>query len=175
MLGPSSAHRLIAFSTLVAYATLSVGSAFGSEPSLLDENKRNLSRGQAEYFNANKERRFEVTINLVSGVQAPGIYHLPDSTNLLEAISLAGGTVPDADLSKVHVKRTTENGTFQTFQYDLSEIVSEKNVRLPAISDRDTILIETTNRVQNTMLRLAIISIILGVITTAAAVSQARK
>ncbi len=126
---------------------------------------KNVERGQAEYFNSNRDQRFEIKVNLVGGVQTPGIYHLPDTTNLIEAISLAGGTVTNADLGNVYVKHPTPSG-FETHHYDLSKIISNPEMKFPQITDRDTILIETTNTSQNLVVALSIIGSVLGILTT---------
>jgi DNA uptake protein ComE-like DNA-binding protein len=141
---------------------------------LLDD-RRNIQRSQAEYFNTNKDARFEVKVNMVGGVQLPGVYHLPDNTNLLEAIALAGGTVPNADLSNVYIKRQEPNGTFETFHYDVGKMVADKDVHLPPIGDHDTVLVETSNANQNWVLALSILSAALGVLATGYVFYQSTK
>ena len=153
-------------------------SYFGSltqaaEVRLLDD-RHSVERGQAEYYNSNKDHRLENRINFVSGVQAPGIYHFPDTTNLVEAISLAGGAEKDADLSKVHVKRYTKDG-FVTEHYDLSDMVAKKEVHFPILTDRDTVLVETNHSTQNTVLALSIISTVLGIATMSFVLIQNSK
>lgn len=151
-----------------------VHDAFAVDLQLLDDRK-GIQRSQAEYFNTNKDQRFEVKVNMVGGVQMPGVYHLPDNTNLLEAISLAGGTVNNADLSNVYVKRPTTGGTFETFHYDLSKMVADKDQHLPPIGDHDTVLVETSNASQNWVLTLTILTTVLGIMATGYVFYQANK
>jgi DNA uptake protein ComE-like DNA-binding protein len=139
------------------------------------EDRKNIQRSQAEYFNTNKDQRFEVKVNMVGGVQMPGVYHLPDNTNLLEAIALAGGTVNNADLTNVYIKRPTTNGNFETYHYDLSKMVADKEVHLPPIGDHDTVLVETSNSSQNWVLALSILSAALGVLATGYVFYEATK
>ena len=148
-----------------------VESAYAIDLRMIEDQKRS-QRGQAEYFNTNKDQRFELRVNMVAGVQMPGIYHLPDNTNLLEAISLAGGTATNADLSNVYVKRPNQGGTFDTYHYDLSKLVSNKDFKPPVIGDHDTILIETSNPSQTLIITLSIITTALGIITTGYLISR---
>src|SRR4051794_33092115 len=72
-----------------------------------------LKRGQSEFFNTNLDQRLTIQIQVVGGVLAPGVYHIPDTSTLIDALSLAGGTNPNSDMSKVHVRRT-EGGQFKS-------------------------------------------------------------
>jgi len=150
-------------STLVLFS-YSASVATAADFRILD-GRQSGERTQAEYYNANKDRRLENRINFISGVQVPGIYHFPDNTNLVEAISLAGGAEKDADLSKVYVKRYTKDG-YTTFKYDLSDMVSKNNVQFPTLSDRDTVLLEVPHSSQNTLFGLTIVATILGIATS---------
>jgi polysaccharide biosynthesis/export protein len=47
---------------------------------------------------------------ILGAVRTPGAYPLSATATVLEAISASGGATPDADLSKVHLTRSTESG-----------------------------------------------------------------
>jgi len=160
--------RLIA---LLLVFTLLVQNAFAIGFKSLDESMGSGVHGQAEYFNSNKDQRFTIRVNFVGGVQNPGIYHLPDTTNLVEALSLAGGTINDADLSKVYVKRMTATG-YETTQYDLSKVVGESSSKFPPITDHDTILVETSHSYQNTFLWIAVLGALSGLVGTSYLIYQ---
>jgi len=159
-------RKLLAlFSLTLLVNQLVIAPSLAADLKLMDDRK-NVQRGQAEYFNMNKDQRFEVQVNLVGGVQTPGVYHFPDNTNLIEALSLAGGTVPNADLGDVRVKRQLPNGTFQTYKYDLRNIVSDEKSPFPVITNKDTVLVNTSNSNQTIVTTLSIVSVLLSTIAT---------
>lgn len=123
----------------------------------------NMKRGQAEYFNTNAEQRSTLKVHLLGGVNAPGLYKVPDNANLLEAVALAGGTAPSADLGKVHVRRTV-NGELKTLDFDLANLVSDKTRAAPTLANNDVILIEhQSNQISST---LGIVATIMGIISS---------
>ena len=163
------ARRLTLSVVLVSF----IPPAFAADLHLM-EDRRNVERGQSEYFNRNKDQRLEVKVNLIGGVAAPGIYHLPDNTTLLDAISLAGGAVANADLSDVYVKRYTAAG-FETFHYDLNEIVANREAKFPPLTDRDTILVKTSNSSQTLAIVLSVIGTAVGVFTAGYLVTRKNR
>src|SRR3989344_5337963 len=70
----------------------------------------NIGGGQAEFKNSNRQNRLLIEVNMLSGVLNKGIHQVPDTTNLVDMVSLAGGPESNADLSEVHIKRRTKNG-----------------------------------------------------------------
>lgn len=131
-------------------------------------------RGQAEFFNTNPEQRVMIKLNLVAGVGIPGIYHVPDNTNLLEAISLAGGGASNADLSEVYVRRETPDGT-KTFEYNLDSVMKNPKTPFPKLENFDTIYVKQDNSQQAWMSRLTLVSLVLGILSTSALVVNAVK
>jgi hypothetical protein len=120
-------------------------------------------RGQAEYFNSNEDQRLTMKVQLVGGVTSPGVYHLPDNVTLIEALTLAGGTVSTADLGKVHVRRL-ESGETKTFTYNLADVMSDSKSELPKLKNHDLVLIETKDT--SAQSNLVLISTIFGIITS---------
>ena len=123
---------------------------------------KSKGRGQAEYYNSNEEKRLTNQVNLVGGVNSPGVYHFPDNTNLMEAISLAGGYLSNADLSKVYIKRNTDNG-LKIYQYNLADSMQD-NKDFPAIRNMDTVLIETQDTSVTSTLTL--VATLLGIVSS---------
>jgi hypothetical protein len=156
----------------LALLTFSSSVCYSADSKFFDTQRS--ERGEAEYYNANKDRRLENRVNFVSGVQTPGIYHFPDTVNLVEAISLAGGAEKDADLSKVYVKRYSKDG-FVTYKYNLSDMMDNKEMVFPPLADRDTVMLEPNHSTQNTLLGLNILTTILGIALTSALLIQVSK
>lgn len=51
-----------------------------------------------------------VTVQIAGAVNKPGIYKVPDNKRVLEAIAIAGGYLPDADLDKVNLVAFVRDG-----------------------------------------------------------------
>jgi hypothetical protein len=130
---------------------------------LLSELSGGSKRGQAEYYNTNEDQRLTMKIQLVGGVTSPGVYHFPDNVTLLEALTLAGGTVATADLGKVHVRRF-ESGETKTFTYNLTDVMSDAKSEVPRLKNHDLVMIETKDT--STQNNLVLLSTIFGIITS---------
>ena len=122
-----------------------------------------LKRGQSEFFNTNLDQRLTIQIQVVGGVLSPGIYHIPDTSNLLDALSLAGGLNPNSDMGKVHLRRT-EGAQAKSIDYDLTEVLRDTSKPLPALANHDIIMIEPQN--QTVSYNLALIATIIGIVSS---------
>ncbi|HPR18072.1 MAG TPA: SLBB domain-containing protein [Candidatus Cloacimonadota bacterium] len=74
-------------------------------------------------------------------VQKPGLYIVPDDTDLLTLISSAGGPTENANLTKVRIIRSTENEN-KIIWVDLQEYIDSGNYELiPQLQPGDTVVI----------------------------------
>ena len=107
-----------------------------------------------------------IKINLISGVQRPGVYHMPIGTELTEAIAYAGGAMEKADLSDITVLR--RDGKVKSSL----EINLERQLRRPGnetvVNDQDVVHIPVDRSIDRTMNWVSIIS---GLASVALAVS----
>src|SRR5438045_2548981 len=85
--------RTLRATSLALLALTLAQSSVAAAAGLLEETNY-LKRSQAEFFNPSLSERLTISVSMVSGVAAPGVYHFPEATNLLEAIALAGGALP---------------------------------------------------------------------------------
>jgi len=77
-------------------------------------------------------------------VRNPGLYIMPDNTDLLTLISSAGGPLEDAKLSKVRIVRSIE-GTEEIIWVDLKEYLDTgDNSLIPVLQPGDTVVISGT-------------------------------
>ncbi len=77
-------------------------------------------------------------------VRNPGLYIMPDNTDLLTLISSAGGPLEDAKLSKVRIVRSIE-GTEEIIWVDLKEYLDTgDNSLIPILQPGDTVVISGT-------------------------------
>ncbi len=104
-----------------------------------------LAAGDTLLVPASKER-----FAVLGAVGRPGVVDFPDSEKLtlLDALSLAGGPVPSANLKKAHLIRTSASGTPEHVELNLEEILSGKApsaARVP-LSPGDVLYIESKNQ-----------------------------
>jgi protein involved in polysaccharide export with SLBB domain len=74
-------------------------------------------------------------------VRKPGLYIVPDDTDLLTLISSAGGPTENANLTKVRIIRTTEDDE-KVIWVDLQEYIDHGDYSLiPTLQPGDTIIV----------------------------------
>lgn len=83
-----------------------------------------------------------VSVSVIGEVGKPGVYQIPTESNLLDAITQAGGPTGNADLERVMVIRGEKSEMGQRLLVDLEEVVVEgKFELLPAMFSGDIVLI----------------------------------
>jgi protein involved in polysaccharide export with SLBB domain len=80
-----------------------------------------------------------IRIQVWGEVKAPGIYYVTPSTNIVEAISFAGGPTPRADLSCVRLVRAIR-GKEVSF-YNVNDYLSAKNKNPPMLESGDLVYV----------------------------------
>ncbi len=74
-------------------------------------------------------------------VRSPGLYLVPDNTDLLTLISLAGGPNEDAKLTRIRIVRSTPAGE-DIIWVDLKEYIETANKELiPIMKPGDTVVV----------------------------------
>ncbi len=110
---------------------------------------------------ANQDTNIKVAV--IGEVGKPGTYTLKGDSNpaaggvgrvtpptLTEAIKIAGGSTPSADLSRIKVRRNTRNGPGQTVGINLLSLLQSGDFSQDIVlQDGDTILLPTTTSVNN--------------------------
>ncbi|MBI4925289.1 MAG: hypothetical protein HY843_05125 [Bdellovibrio sp.] len=132
----------------------------------LDVNKdAKEATGHTEYFNANREKRMMIKISLLSGVPRPGIHHIPDNTNLVDMLSLAGGISPTAQADNIILLRST-GGKPQSMTFDLEDLLKSEKSKIPVLAENDVIYApEKTNLRGDITINIAFYTLILGAIS----------
>src|SRR5207302_2039567 len=95
------------------------------------------SGGGAEYF-VGGSPGVNITVNLFGGVSRPGIYHLPENTDVLTLLGYGGGSTERAKLEDVIVRRRKGDG-YQTFKLDVSDLLTSNDITNPRVSNGDVI------------------------------------
>lgn len=95
----------VAVTVLVVLAAVSEALAQASQNSVVDPDTG--IRQPQYYLSPGLEDELNIRVQIWGEVRIPGLYVVADGTDLIEAISLAGGPTQDASLSRVKVIRFT--------------------------------------------------------------------
>lgn len=78
-------------------------------------------------------------------VRKPGLYIVPDNTNLLTLLSLAGGPTENAKLTKLRIVRPTADGDEKIIWINLKDYIDSGNEDLiPVLKPGDTVIVSGT-------------------------------
>jgi hypothetical protein len=124
---------------------------------LVPTKKLGFNKEGNEYYVGQDVGQPLVTVNLLSGVNQPGVYHVPISTDIAQLISYAGGTTPNADLSDVVVRREKVGTSRTLVSLDLESELKSKH-DLTVLQDRDIVHISQKTTMDNTLRWVALIS-----------------
>jgi competence protein ComEA len=105
MIQRSIVSQLLVISLLLQAApAFAAGSA--GRPSVLDSLQQTGPAQTAEYIFRNSPRDNLITVQLFGSVVRPGIYYVPEDTDLMRILTLAGGVVNTGELDEVIVRKT---------------------------------------------------------------------
>jgi len=122
---------------------------------LYDTSKQVLSQGN-EFFVGREYGKPLVKVNLISGVQKPGVYHVPAGTDLAEVIAYAGGASEKAKLHDITIVR--QNGKERSaLEVNLERSLS-RSTQLPAVNDQDIVHIPVDRSLDRTLTWVSILS-----------------
>lgn len=113
-----------------------------------------------------------IPVRILGGVNRPGVYYLPEGTDLLTAISLSSGLTADADLEKVHHAKGDKPGSNELTMQEMFRD-PKKN---PVLAANDMLFVEEKQPIlsNNTMLLITAISGIVGITLGAMAISKVK-
>lgn len=122
----------------------------------LFDNSKQASSLANEFFVGKEYGKPLVKVNLVSGVQRPGVYHVPEGTDLAEVVAYAGGTSERADLNDITIVRTVGK------QKSYLDVDFERRLtrpgEIPIISNHDIVHIPINRSLDRTMTWVGILS-----------------
>lgn len=108
-----------------------------------------------------------ISVKLVSGVNKPGYYKIPQGTSLLSLISWSGGISENADATKVFISRKNKTKN-KPIAIDIEKILRESNIQDPVLHSDDIVFIKKKQLLvsQNTLMITSLIASIMGIILT---------
>lgn len=135
---------------------------FAEIPAYQGPNSQRLSGN--EFFVGNDLGKPLIAIKLLSGVERPGVYHVPLGTDLSELLSYAGGIKSGAKIDEILVKRNYL-GVTKNYEVDLEKILSS-TTSVPKMADNDIIYIDSSVKMEQTIRWITIVSGILSIALT---------
>jgi len=118
----------------------------------------------SEYYVGDTLGKPLIAIKLLSGVERPGVYYVPQGTDLSELISYSGGARANAKLDEILVKRNYL-GVTKNYEVDLQDILKSTS-SVPKLADNDVVHIESKANLEQTVRWVTIISGILTIALT---------
>lgn len=115
-----------------------------------------------EYYVARDLGKPLLTVHLLNGVTAPGVYHVPIDTDIAQLIAYAGGATDRADLGEIVVRRNQRN-TYSVTNLDLEAALKEQK-DLFRLQDQDVIQIGQQFSAEKPLQWVGIISAIASVV-----------
>jgi protein involved in polysaccharide export with SLBB domain len=79
-------------------------------------------------------------------VRSPGLYVTSGQTHLRDALYLAGGVSPDADLDSAQILRSTKNGGMKVISANLAEALAGDSADNPLLQSNDRIIVHRNVR-----------------------------
>lgn len=123
-----------------------------------------------------EEEQLRIYTYIWGRVQKPGLYIVPDDTDLLALLSLAGGPTEDAKLSKIRIVRAGINGSDQDVIWvNLDEYLDSGDMsKVPVLMPGDTVIVSGTTyyAIRRAADFLADIAVVLSIITTIQAIQE---
>ena len=110
----------------------------------------------------NEADQLKILTYIWGQIERPGLYIVPDDTDVLTLISLAGGPTVDAKLKSVRIVRGSDTGNEQIIMVDMKKYIETGEYSLiPKLMPGDTVIVPGTSfyafsRVVNFLTQVAI-------------------
>ena len=123
----------------------------------------------SEYILRNYPEESLVTIHVLGAVGKPGLYHVPDKTDVVTLMSLTGGSSTFADLENVVLRKRNPD---KVKRLNLNKMIGTQGLYPEPLHNGDIIFVNSKDPVvdKNTVLVLSVVSVILTIITTSIAI-----
>jgi hypothetical protein len=147
---------------------------------LPDENAEE-TQGQSsvsEFIFKNSVDEPLIGVYLLGAVGKPGFYHVPLRTSLTSLLALSGGTLTEAELTDISIKRTPtatkQTGTAGIQQVNLEKILKSDQGPEPTLANNDIVMIPVKQPLfsNNTVVAVSIFASLMAIVVSGVLVSQ---
>lgn len=86
-----------------------------------------VQRTQGGYYDYSNPEAINIKVNIWGNVKFPGQYLIPQSLNVIELITLAGGPTNDALLDEIRLYRMKADSTYEIIPLDYNNVLWGKD------------------------------------------------
>ena len=117
----------------------------------------------SEYYVGKEYGKPLISVQLISGVNKPGVYYVPMGTNLVQLIAYAGGATDRSDIEQISIRKVNEENGDVTFLLVSLEKMLRSKSDLTILSPGDVILIPQKASIEKTLTWVNLISGIVSI------------
>jgi polysaccharide export outer membrane protein len=126
----------------VLWFQLSISPLLGQE--IRGSSEPSGARSPRYYLSLGTEDALMIKVFIWGQVELPGVYEVPDGTDLIAALSLAGGPTDHAKLSEVKIIRTGSSDS-EVISVNVKKYMNTGDVNLiPLLKPGDTVVVSGT-------------------------------
>ena len=152
----------------VLWLQLSISPLLGQE--IRGSSEPSGTRSPRYYLSLGTEDALMIKVFIWGQVELPGVYEVPDGTDLIAALSLAGGPTDHAKLSEVKIIRTGSSDS-EVISVNVKKYMNTGDINLiPVLKPGDTVVISGTvfrmfSRFATFVSQIAIVAYFVALIT----------
>ena len=136
---------------------------FASEQ-IVDDSQSNELRASSQKYTKNVDGRIMISVNLWGEINSPGRHTVPEGVDLVTILSIVGGPIDGANMSKIKIIRDSENSN-KIYTINLNKFINAGDkTDFIKIEPNDTIIIPETVY-SSIFKRLSSINTILSLLT----------
>jgi len=110
----------------------------------LDPSRTSGTRSPRYYLSLGTEDALMIKVFIWGQVELPGVYEVPDGTDLIAALSLAGGPTDHAKLSEVKIIRSNASSS-KVLTVNVKKYMATGDINLiPVLEPGDTVVVSGT-------------------------------
>jgi hypothetical protein len=172
-------RHFVVWNLIFAFAS---GSVFADNRRLsLPSDNSEEAQGQSsvsEFIFKNDVDEPLIGVYLLGAVGKPGLYHVPLRTSLTSLLALSGGTLSEAQISDISIKRTAtatkQTGTSGIQQVNLEQILKTDQGPEPTLANNDIVMIPVKQPLfsNNTVVAVSIFASLMAIVVSGVLVSQ---
>lgn len=165
------AVAVLTITSLTFHATFSFGN--DAQKTFAGLSDRSALPLASEFYLSHVEGEILIPINVIGAVNRPGLYYAPKNTDIYRILAAVGGFRPDADLSRVVIKRRAAD-LESVIEIDLEDYLRQPQSDRIILVAEDVLHVEAIEPIvsQNSISLMSIAASILSILLTATVIHK---